>query len=33
MEEEFIKAGLCREDLLSQSKWFVGVYQIAIRLM
>ena len=32
MEEECIKVGLSREDVLCGSKWIVGVNQIATRL-
>ena len=32
VEEESVKVGLRREDALCQSKWSVGVNQIAVRL-
>ena len=32
VEEESMKVGLRREDVLWRSKWIVGVYQISSRL-
>ena len=32
VEEDSLRVGLCRDDALSRSKWFVGINQIATRL-